>query len=226
MTKYQTTEQTRASRQGRAGMRSRGALSGAVALAAVLMLGGCAGNAGSASTTPSPEQRSTEAPTSAATDGGASNPSDARDDLASMTFDVSWEDAVASAKSAFDGQLTAVGLEAERGEWVYSVDLVSSSEEYEATISATTGEILDARTEKLDADDAAESTDEIIDTNGLITPEEAMRAAVARVDGPVRSWSLDRDRRGVEFEVEVLAGNDSTDVSVDAKTGEVVEIDD
>lgn len=191
---------------------------GTVAAASALLLSGCA-NAGPEQAPVHTEQHDEQGQG----DAGSGETGSEQDDLASMTFDVSWQDAVSTASAAFDGRLISVELDRERGEWAYSIELASDAEEYDATVSASSGEILGDRTEPLDA----EVPGEVIDTGGLITPEAAMGAATAEVDGAVRSWSLDRDRRGVSYEVEIAAaGGGSRDVTVDAKSGDVVEVDD
>jgi uncharacterized membrane protein YkoI len=147
-------------------------------------------------------------------------------DLATETFDVSWQDAVATAQQAFDGRLMGVELDREGGEYFYTVDLASDTEEYEGHVHATTGELRGEETEPLDSDDAAEVDDEVFEVDGLVEPSEAIAAALAEVDGTATSWSLDRGWAGIHYDIDVdLTSGDDAEVEVDATTGEVVEVD-
>lgn len=148
------------------------------------------------------------------------------DDLAAQSLEVSWTDAVSAAQQEFDGRLTSLELDSERQGYVYSVDLVSGSEEYEALVSASSGEILRDETESLDGDDAAEAGDEVFELEGLVEPGDAMTAATGEAEGAARSWSLDREWDGIFYEVEVApSAGDDLDVTIDAESGEVVEVD-
>ncbi|MGI6878398.1 PepSY domain-containing protein [Microbacterium sp. gxy059] len=215
-----------------AARRARGL--GLLSLAAVgsaLLLAGC-----STSDDPAEEEAPREAEqgtggqTEPEDEGAASEESpaagDQADDLSSFEASVTWQDAVTTAQESFDGDLISIGLERERSEYAYSVELASDSEEYEATISATSGEVLHEESEKLDDDDAAEIAEEIIDAAGLVEPADALAAATGEVEGTVTSWSLDRDWEGTFFEVEVLTSAGDRDVVVDAESGEVVGTDD
>lgn len=205
----------------------RAGAGGAASVAALLLLAGCAGPSAveDAPATSDPGASSERSDENGSGGSGGSGGSTTEESLADASVDVSWEDAVAAAQEAFDGRLISVELDRDRGELVYSVELVSDTEEYEAIVSASSGEIVHEQREPLEADDAAEAAEEVLDTSGLISPEEAMTAATGEIDGPVKSWKLDRDWQGTFFEVEIAASGNDRDVLVDAVSGEVVEVD-
>ncbi|QZY52395.1 PepSY domain-containing protein [Leucobacter tenebrionis] len=203
----------------------RAGTGGAASVAALLLLAGCAGPAAVEDSPAASDPGTTSERSEEGGSGGSAGPT-AEESLIDASVDVSWEDAVAAAQEAFDGRLISVELDRDRGELVYSVELVSDTEEYEAIVSASSGEIVHEQREPLDADDAAEAEEEVLDTSGLISPEEAMTAATGEIDGPVKSWKLDRDWQGTFFEVEIAASGNDRDVLVDAVSGEVVEVDD
>lgn len=186
-------------------------------LTAALFASGCAGQGGGDAAEPqitgSPEE---------------SENSENVEDLAALEFDVAWQDAVGAAQDAFEGDLIAVELEQERGEWLYTIELTSNTQEFEAKISAESGELVGEEREHLEPDDAAEAADEVIEPDGLISAADAMTAATAEVAGAVHSWQLDGSWDGTFFDIEIQASDmpGDVEVTVDAETGDVVEIDD
>ena len=220
--------------------RTWGRIAGTATLGAMFALAGCSGDASDTEspqasvsspaptmTTPSDSTAtSPSSPSSSAQPSGDSGPG--RDaDLATTTFDVSWQDAVDIAMDGFDGQLTEVKLDWERDQWAYAVELVSDTEEYDVKVRAANAEVLREDIEPLYGDDVAETQEDIFDPATVVDLQDAQTAALGAVDGRITEWVLEGDNRGVFFEFEILSndGGDDTDVRVDATTGEVVEVD-
>lgn len=194
---------------------------GAIVLLAAGALSGCAQETNT-DTTPSVSE--TQEATPEETPSGDRPESE---DLAALEFEVSWLDAVSIAQDAFPGELVELELERERSGFTYSVELVSETEEFDVIIDADSGEILRHETETLDAEDVAESREEIFETSGLIDPAEAMNIALDEVDGTVRSWELDREDGRIVYEIELdTYSGESIEINVDAESGEVIGIDD
>lgn len=201
---------------------------GALSLAAGLVLAGgaLAGCTSEEPATSSAPGVTAEPSDEATADGsGSADAGTGEGGLAAEGFAVAWDDAVGIAQDAFDGRLISLELDEDDGRVEYQVTLASDREEYEATIDPDSGEIVQQERDGLDAEDAAEVDDEAFELTGLITPAEAMSAAVAEIPGPVESWSLDRSWGGTQYDVEVRA-DDSHEVVIDAETGRVIEIDD
>ncbi|GAC58759.1 peptidase M4 family protein [Gordonia hirsuta DSM 44140 = NBRC 16056] len=154
----------------------------------------------------------------------AGRPSTDEFDLAQHRPGVSWEQAVATARSGFDGRLSQLELDRDDGRLVYSVELVSATEEHDAKIDAESGEVIKRKTEPLDAADRAGAQAEAFDLDGLVDPERAMAAALAQAPGRVTEWTLERESHGgtptIEYEIDVVgADGTTTEVRVDATTG-------
>ncbi|MEG0289225.1 MAG: PepSY domain-containing protein, partial [Carnobacterium sp.] len=69
--------------------------------------------------------------------------------------------------------------------------------------------------------------DEVLDLAGLVSPQEAMKAALDKVgSGYAKEWGIDSKNGTIYYEIDV-EGSDSAndDVHIDAKTGEFLEFD-
>lgn len=148
-------------------------------------------------------------------------------DLATTEFTVSWTEAVDSANANFDGALTEIELDWSQDRYAYKVELVSDSEEYELRVDADTGEQFGEHTEGVDADDVAEKQAETVDPHAVVPWEEALSAALDAHSGTVSEWRLEGTERGPEYSFDIDGDSDDDhEVSVDAETGKVTEVDD
>jgi uncharacterized membrane protein YkoI len=149
-------------------------------------------------------------------------------DLATTTFDVTWQDAVATALERFDGDVTSVELDWKRsaGDYAYSIELQSDAAgEYEVDVHASTGEVV---AESADPDSDADA-DDVLDLDAVtVDVADAMQTALDERPGAVVEWTLDTDDGAQVFTFDVVTadGGDDLDITVDAATGESVEIDD
>lgn len=133
------------------------------------------------------------------------------------------EDAVSAAQENFDGELTELELDDDNGQWVYKVHLENDSEEYEVDLSANDLSVLNEETESEDNND----TEDQFSYGDAIPHDEAVQTAMDEVGGELESWTLDRDDGQLEYDVELRNtdnGND-TDVTINAESGEVIEVD-
>lgn len=188
-----------------------------VALMAVPVLGACsndsADNAGHGSTTSTastPVTPPVSVTRSAEPTAG---------DLTTLTPKVAWRDALATAKKEAGGQPTSIRLSHDN-RLVYEIELVSGTRETSIDIDATSGTVFDR-----DVDDDGDMS-EVIDLTGVIEPGRAMAVAVKASPGRVVEWTIERDHGRLVYDVEVRKAGDSSDVIIDAKTAEVVEVDD
>lgn len=148
-------------------------------------------------------------------------------DLATAVFAVTWKDAIDIAKEKFDGDLTEVELDWNRDRFVYEVELLSATEEHDVRIDAMTGEIVNERTQALDATRVASMQAEIIDLNAVISWEEALAAALDAQNGSVVEWRLEGTQNGPQFGFDVIdtSGTDF-EVTIDALTAAVISVED
>ena len=183
-----------------------------------------------ASSGTSPTASSPTSATGSAGSGGpsgsaGSSPSGSGDvDLAQHQPETSWQQALGIAREQFDGRPTSIELGWERDGLVYTVELVSQTQEYEAEIAAKDGRLLAESTDALDEDEAKSADGKVIDTPGIIAVTDAMAAATESTPGRVREWKLARNSGGVYYEFDIVAdgASDDTEVHVDATSGKVI----
>jgi uncharacterized membrane protein YkoI len=106
-----------------------------------------------------------------------------------------------------------IEFEREDGRYVYDFEGWDGEFEYEMEIDAQTGEILSQETE------ADTDHDDILDLDGIISPQEAMAIALeAAGSGYVEEWDLELENGFTVYEVDIEGGEDQ---DVDAHTGEI-----
>lgn len=134
------------------------------------------------------------------------------------------EEAVSTAQENFEGELTELELDDDNGEWIYEVHLENDSEEYEIQLSADDLSVLNEETESDDNNDAEDQ----FSYGDAIPHDEAVQIALDEAGGELEGWTLDKDDGQLEYDVDLRNtdnGND-TDVTINAESGEVIEIDD
>lgn len=123
-----------------------------------------------------------------------------------------------------EGKLKEVSFEKEGDRYVYELDGESDSKEYSLKLDATSGEILGQKEEN-DQDMVGEE----LTLAGLKTEKEAFEAGKKAINEEVKgieSWSLEIENGKAIYQVEFDLGGQDREVSLDAKTLEVLEIDD
>ncbi len=172
---------------------------------------------------PTPDSPAPSSTPSSTTNSPAPSTPASERDLREVEVKITWQEAVAAAQKKFDGELNSVSLEWERGVLVYSVELESADQEYDADIDPNTGEIL--RDEIDDEDD--NDPDDTFDPSDVVDVADAMQTALDQMDGPVTEWKLEKDNGRIEytFEIRDERGKDIEHI-VDALTGKFVGIDD
>ncbi|WP_192987666.1 PepSY domain-containing protein [Carnobacterium mobile] len=144
--------------------------------------------------------------------------------IENKTFDVSMEDAVNKFKETYsDAKITSVSIDNDTNSYVYKVEGYNDTNEVKLDIDAMSGEITKKDTD--DKDDV--SGDDVLDLEGLVSPQEAMKAALDEVgSGYAKEWEIDSKNGKVYYEIDV-EGSDSADddVHIDAKTGEFIGFD-
>lgn len=203
-------------------MRHRQGVTNAVAAAALIavpVLAGCSDDSSdsTATTVTMSSQASSNASSPMSTSPGA--PSGDDRDLAGVKPAIAWRDAVATAKRETGGEPTTVRLQYDNN-LMYVIETVTGSQETTISVDATTGSV-----SRRDVDDDGDVND-ILDFTGIIEPDRAMAAATKASPGKVEEWKIGHDNGRLTYEVELQNGNNEVDVLVDAKTGEVIEVDD
>lgn len=200
-----------------------GALVAALATLSLALVG-CTGTEAPAEDSSS---RQASEPTTTPAPGEDGQAPTGKTDLSKTTFAVSLQDAVDTAKSMFDGGLTEVDLDWDAGRYMYEVELVSATEQFEVRVDATTGETYGERAKPMEASEAAEKQASIIDLGTVVPLASAAKAALGVDGGGIESWSLEGNPQGPRYKMDII-GATVTDfeVTVDAISGLVLGTDD
>lgn len=148
-------------------------------------------------------------------DDAAGDTGDSRG-LEGMTFSVSLDDAIDMFYETFGSEVNIEEIQFDRDNdrFVYEMDGWDGEYEYELDIDAETGDIV--KQEQDDDDD----TEDVLDLDGVITPQEAMDAALdASGSGYVEEWTLEVEDGRTIYDVDVEEGDDQ---EIDAQTGDVL----
>lgn len=162
------------------------------------------------------------------TDSGTnsnSNSNTSTTDLNNKKFSMNYTDAVEIFKNKHpEADVTSIELSQELGKFVYTIDGVDDSNEFEMKFDADTKAILQDNNEKLDAEDANgnERANEKLDLTGIKTPQEAMTAALKQQAGTVKEWTIERELNQTYYSVQIMNGNQEVEVKLDSKTLEVL----
>lgn len=206
---------------------------GIISLATLMLLAACGDDAPETPDVPEPgveEPAPAEEPGTtddaggddATTDPETTPPADSETNQASagilsMDFQVSFDDAIQTFYDTFNPDVKIEEIVFDRDDGVYRYEISGWDQEnnYELEIDAETGAILDQSTERDDDHDDA------LDLENVITPEEAMNAAIEVSDTDViEEWDLEiefgRPVYDIDFE------HDDNDQKIDANTGEVL----
>jgi len=150
------------------------------------------------------------------TDGAADDANDSQG-IQGMTFSVSLDDAIDQFYETFgseDINISEIRFNHDDGRYLYEFEGWDGQYEYELDIDAETGEIV--QQEQDDDDDSGD----ILDLEGIISPEEAMEAALdASGSGYVEEWGLEVEDGRTIYDIDVEGGSDQ---QVDAQTGDVL----
>lgn len=199
--------------------------------ASVLTLAACGDNTTQETTEPETEEQTTDTTEDSATDENTDttdeNTDDQGDDQAAntdsqgienMDFAVSLQDAVETFKGEVGDdavQITDVNFDTENGAYVYEFTGFSNGTEYEGSIDAETGDVVDFESEA-----GEDMDDDVLDLDNVVDPSEAMTVALDSTgSGYVKEWELDVENGTPVYDIDI---ENASDVKVNAETGEVL----
>lgn len=140
-------------------------------------------------------------------------------------FDYSMEDAVRVFNDTFaNAKITSVKIDNDSNSYVYEVEGYNDTNSVEIKMDANSGEVI----KKDDSDDRDDnSEDDVLDLEGLVSPQEAMKAALDEVgSGYAKEWELDSKDGKMYYEIDVEDSKQANDdVHIDAKTGDFIGYD-
>lgn len=199
--------------------------------ASILTLAACGDNTTQETTEPETEEQTTDTTEDSATDENTDtadeNTDDQGDDQAAntdsqgienMDFAVSLQDAVETFKGEVGDdavQITDVNFDTENDAYVYEFTGFSNGTEYEGSVDAETGDVVDFESEA-----GEDMDDDVLDLDNVVDPSEAMTAALESTgSGYVKEWELDVENGTPVYDIDIENAND---VKVNAETGEVL----
>ena len=128
----------------------------------------------------------------------------------------------AALETAGGGSVVKIKFTTDDGIKVYEIDIINGNYEYEITVHAETGKILDVDKERIHSANPGESTEPGQDA--IISQEEASAIALeAAGGGSVVKIKLDTDDGVKVYEVDVINGNFEYEIEILASTGDVLK---
>lgn len=199
--------------------------------ASILTLAACGDNTTQETTEPETEEQTTDTTEDSATDENTDttdeNTDDQGDDQAAntdsqgienMDFAVSLQDAVETFKGEVGDdavQITDVNFDTENGTYVYEFTGFSNGTEYEGSVDAENGDVVDFESEA-----GEDMDDDVLDLDNVVDPSEAMTVALDSTgSGYVKEWELDVENGTPVYDIDI---ENASDVKVNAETGEVL----
>lgn len=165
------------------------------------------------------DQASQEDPTDEETGGESADTGNIEGDpdspgIQGIEFSVSVFDAIDIFNQEFDTPyIEEIQFERDDGRYVYEFEGWDGEFDYEMDIDAETGEILSQETDS-DSDE-----EDILDLEGIITPQEAMEIALEASGGDyVEEWQLELEDGYTVYDIDIEGGEDQ---DIDAHTGEI-----
>lgn len=126
-----------------------------------------------------------------------------------------------------DGTLTQVQFDKEVQRSVYKVSGYNTEGELELTMDAVSGEVIRSDVDKEKDDDMEER--KAIDVSDVIKPEDVTAKAVKEsklAKGVAEDWSLEWETGQLVYDVDVKEGTKDISVILDAKTGDLLTLED
>jgi len=186
------------------------------AASGALALSGCSSDGGEEAGTSSSSVAATSSSSSATSSSATATVPGPDADLATTTFPVGLDRALAVADETVPGGVvTKIEVEFERSAnaWVWKVDSQTGTEQHEIKIDAQSAQVV--------ADDRdQESGNPVAVDPRKLTPEDATAKATALVPGSVAKWALEFDDGVQRYSFDIrTSGTATQDVDVDVETG-------
>ncbi len=202
-------------------------MTSAALLLSVLVAGCAAENPVTTGNETPPAKESTVRSTDDDNDTDDSDTKDTKATTTASEISVSLDEAIKAYQDTYpDSDITAIDLESSLGSYVYAIEGVDDSQEYEVKIDAASKEIKKQKEEKLDADEqkGIKRQEDQLDLTDLLSLDEISKIATKEAQGEAVEWGLDQELNTTYWDVKVQDAGKETDVKIDAKTGEVLEV--
>ncbi len=135
---------------------------------------------------------------------------------------IGMEKAKAAALKQVNGTVEGIELESKNGRTYYEVDIDKDKKDYDIYVDAHTADIL--KVEENGFDDDRDDQVSTTTLEGLLSEQEAMAIATKQVAGEIVKIELDKDDGRYEYEMELKTDKGEADITIDAETGKVLEL--
>ncbi|WP_188074695.1 PepSY domain-containing protein [Planococcus sp. ANT_H30] len=132
---------------------------------------------------------------------------------------MSTEEISAKALELANGRITDIELDTDDKRANYEVEIDFDGYEYDIEFDAYTGEVLEQKREKDNAEKSQTAT-----AGEFISSDEAIKAALATVNGTFEGFELKAEENPAYYEVEVQDGRIEHEVDVNAKDGSILNV--
>ena len=140
-------------------------------------------------------------------------------------FDVTLNDAVDIYNDNHSNtSIESITFDEESGKYEYDFDGFDDTSEYGLTVDAATGEVSENETDT-DDDNNDDNDNESLNLDNILTPQEAMTAALEEVNsGYVDEWQLETDNGMTVYEISIEdSQEEDDDIVLNAETGKIIE---
>ncbi len=119
-------------------------------------------------------------------------------------------------------EFTKVQFDRDNGRYYFKVESQKDGQEFELKVDADTNEIVKEET------DSTTDQDLLFTMADVLKPEEAFKQATKAIDAKYvpYEWQLDYDNNVLVYEFKCDVAGSDVEVKVDAKTGDLIKIDD
>lgn len=195
-----------------------------VGFVASMLLVGCSNNTTQPSNT---QQTTTQSSSSSSSQTGSSSNTTTTTTTNVADIKISVADAIKFYQEKHpNSDITGIDIEKSLGKYVYDIEGMDDNTEYKLKFDAATKDVLEDRSEMLDADEqnGVERNYEKLDLTNLIDLNQATQAAQNEVtDGQVESWSIDKENNMTYWEVNFRVNHQEVSVKLNGQSGAILE---
>ena len=118
------------------------------------------------------------------------------------------------------GEVVDIELDAKRGNAIYEIEIQNKGKEADVKLDAFTGEVLSVKSKQDDDDDDTALPFE----KGVLNINKAIKLAEEETSGKVKEVNIDLENGTLIYDFELKGNKDEVELTLDAKTGEVLDV--
>ncbi|MGG0891421.1 PepSY domain-containing protein [Cytobacillus horneckiae] len=118
------------------------------------------------------------------------------------------------------GEVVDIELDAKRGNAIYEIEIQNKGKEADVKLDAFTGEVLSVKSKQDDDDDDTALPFE----KGVLNINKAIKLAEEETSGKVKEVNINLENGTLIYDFELKGNKDEVELTLDAKTGEVLDV--